>query len=319
MGDEVECMRWLIRLVLCGCLAGMSMGASPSHAQAPAPAAAAPSGQNEEAFRAALERLKSPNTSERATAADEMGRRGYRLRHEIAAVLRPLLKSDPEPLVRAAAGRALGRLGVREAVPDLIAALEDKNPDVRVVAAAALWRLPDPSAVDPLIRHLSDSEPAVREWAVQALGVIREPRVTPDVIRLLSDPVRAVRVSAVLSLGRIGDPAGLEPLVQYLGKAERDEEEKTEVTNAIASIKSPQKIEVLFKLLAASGQDKAQRLRLIAALGLVGNQDSIAKLRPYAASGLPPSVRKATNEAIASIVGRSQASKAGDGAVTKPK
>ena len=59
--------------------------------------------------------------------------------------------------MRAAAGRALGRLGVREAVPDLIAALEDKSPDVRVVAAAALWRLPDPSAVDPLTRHLADS------------------------------------------------------------------------------------------------------------------------------------------------------------------
>lgn len=312
-------MRWLIRLGLCGCLAGMSVGASLGHAQAPAPAPAPANGQNEEAFRAALERLKSPNAAERAAAADEMGRRGYRLRHEIAGVLRPLLKSDSDPVVRAAAGRALGRLGVREAVPDLIAALEDKNPDVRVVAAAALWRLPDPSAVEALTRHLSDSEPAVREWAVQALGVIGEPRVTADVIRLLNDPVRAVRVSAVLSLGRIGDPAGLDPLVQYLAKGERDEEEKTEVTNAIAAIKSPQKSDALFKLLAASSQDKAQRLRLIAALGQVGTADATPKLRPYASAGSPPSVRKAANEAIASITARAQANKAGEGATAKPK
>ncbi|MFT3922584.1 MAG: HEAT repeat domain-containing protein [Myxococcales bacterium] len=312
-------MGWVIRLSLCGCLLGATLaGAGSARAQAPAPAQV-PGGQNEEAFRSALERLKSPNAADRASAADEMGRRGYRVRHEIANVLRPLLKSDPEPLVRAAAGRALGRLGVRDAVPDLIAALEDKSPDVRVVAAAALWRLPDPSAIDALVRHLSDSEPAVREWSVQALGVIGEPRVTHDVIRLLSDPVRSVRVSAVLSLGRIGDPAALEPLVQYVSKGERDDEEKAEVTNSIAAIKSPQKSDALFKLLAAANQDQAQRLRLIAALGQVGTSDATPKLRPYAAPGSPPSVRKAANEAIASIVARAQASKTSDGAQAKPK
>jgi HEAT repeat protein len=308
-------MGWL----LCGCLATASaFTASDVRAQAAAPAGV-PAGQNEEAFRAALERLQSPNAAERATAADEMGRRGYRLRQEISGVLRPLLKSDPDPLVRAAAGRALGRLGVREAVPDLIAALEDKSAEVRVVAAAALWRLPDPSAVEPLVRHLGDSDPAVREWSVQALGVIGEPRVTASVVRLLADPVRAVRISAVLSLGRIGDSAGLEPLVQYLSKGERDEEEKAEVTNAIAAIKSPQRSEVLLKLLSASAQDQAQRLRLIAALGQVASPEVAPKLKTYAAPGSPPSVRKAANEAIASITARAQASKAGEGAASKPK
>jgi HEAT repeat protein len=208
---------------------------------------------------------------------------------------------------------------VRDAVPDLIAALEDKSPEVRVVAAAALWRLPDPSAVDPLVRHLADSDPAVREWSVQALGVIGEPRVTAAVVRLLADPVRAVRVSAVLSLGRIGDPAGLDPLVQYLAKDERDEEEKAEVTNAIAAIKSPLRSEALLKLLSASGQDQAQRLRLIAALGQVATPDVTPKLKSYAAAGSPSSVRKAANEAIASITARAQANKAGEGASSKPK
>ena len=308
----------MMRMSLCGCLAGIACNGS-ARAQAPAPDSAAANGQNEEAFRTAMERLKSPNAAERAAAADEMGKRGYRFRHEIAGALRPLLERDPDPLVRAAAGRALGRLGVRDAVPDLIAALDDKSPEVRVVAAAALWRLPDPAATDALARHLGDTDPAVREWSVQALGVIGEPRVTSDVVRLLSDPVRAVRVSAVLSLGRIGDPAGLDPLVQYLAKGERDDEEKAETANAIAAIRSPQKTEALLKLLAASNQDQAQRLRLIAALGQVGTSDVTPKLRAYTASSAPPAVRKAANEAIASIVARTQAGKASESGAAKPK
>jgi HEAT repeat protein len=305
-------MQWMMRILLCGCLG--ATGVRAVSAQAPAPAAAS---QGDEAFKVALERLKSPQAAERATAADEMGRRGYRLRHEIASVLRPLLKSDPDAVVRAAAGRALGRLGVREAVPDLIVALDDKNADVRVVAAAALWRLPDPTAIDALQRHLKDPEAAVREWCVQALGVIGESRATAGVVKLLTDPVRSVRLSAVLSLGRIGDPAGLEPLVQYLAGGGRDEEEKAEVTNSIAAIKSPQKSEALFRLLSESGQDQDLRLRVIAALGQVGTTDATAKLKPYAGSSSPPAVRRAANEAIASIVARSQANKSGE--ATKPK
>ncbi len=311
-------MDGLIRWLLCGCLAGVTPVAGSVRAQPPAPAGA-PSGQNEEAFRAALARLKSPDAAERAVAADEMGRRGYRLRQEISGHLRPLLKSDPEPVVRAAAGRALGRLGVRDAIPDLIAALEDKSPEVRVVAAAALWRLPDPRATDPLIRRLADADAAVREWSVQALGVIGEKRATAQVIRLLADPVRAVRVSAVLSLGRLGDPAGLEPLVQYLEKGDRDEEEKAEVVNAVASIKSPLRTDALLKLLAISSQDQAQRLQVIAALGQVATPEVTPQLKRYAAPGSPPAVRKAANEAIASITARAQAKKPGESTALKPK
>src|SRR5689334_10657877 len=101
-----------------------TVAAQPADVPAPATAAQEPSqAKGEEAFQVALGRLKSKLAQERASAADEMGRRGYRKRKEIGAVLTPVLQSDPEPLVRAAAGRALGRLGVREAIPALVAAL----------------------------------------------------------------------------------------------------------------------------------------------------------------------------------------------------
>ncbi len=225
-------------------------------------------------------------------------------------MLRPLLVSDPSHVVRAAAGRALGRLGVREALPDLVAALSDTNAEVRVVAAAALWRLPDASAVGPLLSRLVDTEAAVREWSAQALGVIGDHRATPEIAKLLTDPTRSVRLSAVLSLGRIGDPAGLRPLVKYATTGVLDDEEKTEVVNAVVSIKGPQRVEALFELLTASGRDPAQRVRLLLGLGQVANAEVIPRLRVYTAPTSVPSVRKAAQEAVAAIEAR---------AGTKPK
>lgn len=309
-------MKWMIHVLLCGCLGGVSLHAARAAAQASTEEQAA-SSKGEEAFRAALARLKSNNAAERAAAADEMGRRGHRLRHEIAAVLRPVLKSDPDAVVRASAGRALGRLGVREALPELIAALDDKSADVRVVAAAALWRLPDPSAVEPLLKHAFDGEAAVREWVAQALGVIGDTRATSAMIKLLSDSERAVRVAAVLSLGRIGDPAGLEPLVAYVQSGGRDDEEKEEVVNSIARLKTPKKVEALFTLLDKSENDPVQRMRLLAALGQVADPPAIQRIRPHAQGNAPAEVRKVANEAIADILKRSQSNKTSK--ATKPK
>ncbi len=295
---------WLARLLLCGALGASALtGAAGVHAQA----ADADTQKANDAFLAAKERLKSQVAAERAAAADEMGRRGHRLRHEIAPILRPLLRTDSSHVVRAAAGRALGRLGVREAVPDLIAALSDDNAEVRVVAAAALWRLPDASAVDALLKRLTDNEPAVREWSAQALGVIGDRRATPEIAKLLEDPARSVRLSAVLSLGRIGDPAGLRPLVKFATNGTHDEEEKAEIVNAVAAIKSPQRIEALFELLTASGRDPAQRVRLLLALGQVASPESLPRLKTHTAPTAPPSVRKAAQEAMAEIEARAKA------------
>jgi HEAT repeat protein len=294
-------MPWLKRVLLCMCLACLWPVASPVAAQE----SAAEKARGEEAFKKALDRLKSSDAAERATAADEMGRRGYRLRKEIADVLRPVLNSDPDSTVRAAAGRALGRLGAREAVPDLVRALRDTSSDVRVVAAAALWRLPDPSAVVSLLERLHDNEAAVREWSALALGVIGDRRGTPEMIRLLNDPERSVRLAAVRSLGRIGDVDGLKPLVGYLA-GNRDDEEKEEVVNSLASLKGPEKVAALLSLLASADRDEAQKVRLLSALGQVGDAPVIPRLRRHTNDNEPQSVRTAATDAIAAVQERTK-------------
>jgi HEAT repeat protein len=306
-------MGWLKGALLCVCL-GLPFASVPVLAQD----AGAPVGdikaRGDDAFKKASERLTAKDAEERASAANEMGRRGYRFRHEISELLRPLLRSDPEPVVRAAAGRALGRLGAREAVPDLVKALADASADVRVVAAAALWRLPDPSATEPLLEHVKDADKAVREWSALALGVIGDKRAVPEMVRLLGDPERSVRLAAVRSLGRIGDANGLEPVLRYLRGGKRDQEEKEEGVAAIVSIKGDGRGVALLSLLeSAEAADVEQQVRVMAALGKVGNSAALPVLRKRATSGAPDA-RDTANRAIAEIAGRMKGEKNGNDA-----
>jgi HEAT repeat protein len=256
--------------------------------------------KGEEAFRHALARLQSAEAGDRASAADELGRRGYRFRKPIAEALRPILLSDPQPVVRAAAGRALGRLGAREAIPELIQALSDASSDVRVVAAAALWRLPDPSSVPALLERTNDEDRVVREWAALALGVAADARALPALLKLLDDRERAVRLSAVRSLGRIERAEALEPLVRYLATP-RDEEEREEVVNSVASIPDEQRVPSLLMLYANAGGDVNQKRRLLAALGKVGDERAISLLRKASSQR---ELRVQANKALAELLAR---------------
>jgi HEAT repeat protein len=264
--------------------------------------------RGEEALKKALTRLKSSSAAERAEAADEMGRRGHRFRKQIAESLRPLLLADPDSVVRAAAGRALGRLGAREAVPELIKALGDKTVEVRVVSAAALWRLPDPSAVPALLERVKDDDRAVREWSALALGVAADPRAVPELILLLDDRERPVRLAAVRSLGRINRPEGLKPLTHYLLTGKHDDEEKEEVVNSIASIEGTARVGALLELLAAPGIEASHKLRLVRALGKVGDAQAISALRKLALHrDESKALREAANQAVAAVVARAKA------------
>jgi hypothetical protein len=89
---------------------------------------------------------------------------------------RQIVQTDPDPLVRAAAVRALNASRDRAAIPLFVAGLSDASPAVRLQAAKALSNIPDPSAVDGLSRTLGNQteQKDVRIAAAEALRHYRQ-------------------------------------------------------------------------------------------------------------------------------------------------
>lgn len=71
----------------------------------------------------------------------------------------------------------LGKSKSHDAVPELIAALQNENGNVRRLAASALGKIRNTSAVTPLIELLEhENKPQVRQYIVKALGAIGDKR-----------------------------------------------------------------------------------------------------------------------------------------------
>ena len=82
------------------------------------------------------------------------------------------LLGDAEARIRRRAALAVGRVGLREGVPPLVALLADPEPEVRQMAAFALGLIGDASAREPLVAALADPSPLVKGSAAEALGLI---------------------------------------------------------------------------------------------------------------------------------------------------
>ena len=250
-------------------------------------------------FTAAIQKLRSQNPDDRIDAVRLLGRRGYRRRREIAPHLRNLLRGDADWRVRAESGRAIGRLSVREAVPDLVRALRDPQVEVRVVAAAALWRLPDAAAVPALVELLDDQDAAARQWAALALGVVRDHRSTQPLLRLLNDSADNVRLDAIRSLGRIGDPEALAGLVAFVNDEDKPLEERLEAVNSLAQLQGPTKVNALARML--SHDEQRVRLRVVRALGQVGDALVLPPLRRRRQVETDAEMREAIDEALRAV------------------
>jgi HEAT repeat protein len=151
-------------------------------------------------------------------------------------VVVPMLK-DPNANVRAAAAKALGLLGYKEAVPDIVNALADE------------------------------------EWvcfsALEALGEMDAKEAAKDIAGLLSNPSLAVRYAAIETLGRLGSEAIVEDLKAYLPKAQ--EEEKNAVIKSLIQIgitpdMSDLSVHLLEMLKNGDWDDKEVALKGIASL-----------------------------------------------------
>jgi len=112
-----------------------------------------------------------------------------------------LLKTDKNPLVRAAAARALGKAKDPNYAPAVTRALLDTNVNVRQDVATALDSVYDDTSAGPLrIRAASDVDQDVRAKACRALRHHRSIAVARTLVDCLSDKTFSVRHQAHTSL-----------------------------------------------------------------------------------------------------------------------
>lgn len=123
-------------------------------------------------------------------------------RSEVTQSLQSLLR-DPDPFVRRAAVRALGKWGTAENVPALLPLLDSSNFALRWATIETLALIGDPQAAAPLARRVAN--PVDRSEAADALEALGPP-ATEATAALLTHRDWRVRVEACHILGSIGGP-----------------------------------------------------------------------------------------------------------------
>lgn len=147
-----------------------------------------------------------------------------------AQVRAPLLAAskDPAPELRAAAARALGWSGNREAVPALRERAETAGETAAARAAAlhALGIIGDPSTRALLVAATTDPDPGVRQaalWSV-SLGPLQDPADrTSHLIRVAEDSALdgLLRCDAIRELVTVKEDRVVEALIRILGREPR--------------------------------------------------------------------------------------------------
>jgi HEAT repeat protein len=215
------------------------------------------------------------------------------------AFLAAKLEESSSFKVRLKAAVLLGRLGDARAVRPLRSALRDDNYVVRGAAARALGNLGLPAAVhavEPLFGLLGDEEPFVRKEAERALEQLAGQETLDHYIAALSSSDQRERLAAVAVLAQLDLPAARSALVMALG--DRDEEVREKAILALRGYPDEQRTALLRQALARRDRYRAQAT----AARLVGEMRATALIEPLAdllvAPDVVPEVKKEAATAL---------------------
>jgi HEAT repeat protein len=237
-----------------------------------------------ERFAAALEELPGDGQTALLRGLAARGDRAAR-----AAVL--LAASGADPGVRAAALRALARLGTPEDVPMLIAALD--GPEADAAAARDALRALEDDAVNALLAKALDAAPAPRKVALlELLGVRVAPETLPAAEAATSDPEASVRAAGLRILSDLGGADQLAAALAALTKAGSDDE-RTLAARATSAIASRQGEAVLGPLLVAMAETPLDaRLAVLRAVAQVRTPKALEAVVTVIGSGEAEEMRQ---------------------------
>ena len=130
-----------------------------------------------------------------------------------------LLVSEKEAL-REMGARGLGSIGDEESLSFLIKAAGDPSPAVRKAVYKSMARLGIPNAVDEIVKGLEDTDDDVKLSVMKGLGGWTGDRIKAALLCSLGDRNIWVRYHAVVLLGELGESDVEEVIVEKLLKDE---------------------------------------------------------------------------------------------------
>jgi succinoglycan biosynthesis transport protein ExoP len=132
----------------------------------------------------------------------------------------------------------LGRLQVKEAVPEMIKLLNEDSVEIKPDVIEALGKIGDKAAVNSIMTMLNSDSALVRQKAIEALGKIQDKRAVPALVSILEQKDKKSEsevLIAIWALGNIGDKSAVPILNSLLG--DNNKFVRYNVTQALKKIK----------------------------------------------------------------------------------
>ena len=127
------------------------------------------------------------------------------------------------PDIRIQILRSFGRTKDEEAVPALVALLDEWHPETRLEAIIALGEVGDPAAAEHLAKHLRAKDDRERMLAAEALGRLGGPEATAALCPALADPEPRVVEAAAEALAGQTSPTCIPELIAAMTRTYPDE------------------------------------------------------------------------------------------------
>ncbi len=220
-------------------------------------------------------------------ALTRLGRGG--MREHVPAIVACL--EDGDPLVRREAVFALMALGARETLPRMEPHLADPDWRVRVAMAGLLAQQGDTYAAR-IVALLRDADPRVGDSLIELIARMKAPMITQDVSALLEDPEAHVRTTAIRVLMKRAARAASDAIAGRLD--DPDVEVRRMALLALGELRATEQAPAIERLLD-DPQTATVASNTLARLGVTGYG---AHLQQVVATSMDPMARAAAAEAM---------------------
>ena len=211
------------------------------------------------------------------------------------------LLTHPDPVVRATAASAIGRMEGRDFSDRVTPLLHDPNPRVRANAVEALSATRSPALLAELRPRLQDSSTRARINAILSIASIEGVRAAVEwmpFLRELARGDRTARSSAIFALGRLPLDESIDVLRGLL--KDSDLQIRCEAAQALGQVGAPRVVPELVEALASSAELRHAARRSLAAIARKYGGDTTQELVRSSLSSDRPEIRSE----LADVLGR---------------